>query len=122
MPAGYRPCPKCNQSCHIKKVICPSCSYDFAANRKPKEEKTPVVKKNTPKPTSNTEAVKGITRGFVRVYTPAGNCPVKLEDDTPESIANWKLEVKQIGLSNQKIYTEEALDYWLSCLLPAKAV
>ena len=119
MAKGRKNCPSCGQEVGCRTLQCSKCNYEFASAKK--EAKNVSSQKTTSSPVvRSNEVVAGktvptvsIDKGYVRVYTPAGKCPVKLADKTPESVQEWAEDLRRKGRDEKKIYTKEALEYWL---------
>jgi hypothetical protein len=93
-------CPDCNAEHGPRKLKC-ECGHDFFTN-KPADDYAPVeIKRNNS------------GRVICSIYTPAGACPIKLNDLSYEGVQRWGGAVVASGIKIGVEYTPAAVRYWL---------
>lgn len=115
---GRKQCPSCNKYAGAKSSTCPNCKKEFV-----KKENEPVAITSVddilaivePKTSKKIEVPQEKIASYTGslVYTPSGECPFEIKDESEQAIFDWCYKVFQFGLKNNKTYTSNALKYWL---------
>jgi len=53
------------------------------------------------------------SRSLMTIYTPSGECPIRLQGTDAVSVLNWVDAVREYGYRVGKQYTISALCYWV---------
>lgn len=113
---GKKLCPNCNKYAGAKSKVCPNCQVEFI-----KKEAKEIDIDDILDDIANLEEekpVKKLDRDIVAsytgslIYTPSGECPFKIKDETQEGVIDWCRKIYQYGLDNNKTYTKNAIEYW----------
>lgn len=109
---GRKQCPDCQLYQGVRNRECNECGYNFNQSAKP----TADVRwdDSLEQKERRLRYTLSLSADFDTVIlTPSGECPAKLNDCNDETVFKWCEEVTTKGLSEGKIYTEEALKYYL---------
>jgi len=117
MPRGQKICAKCNTGNGPRAFVCKECQHPFTFAV---EQAVPMITKVALSPTAAVQADKSeviaataVAKGFTVIYTPAGDCPVRLHDLTYEGVQRWAGQVVKAGAARSKQYLPAALRYFL---------
>lgn len=94
---GKKQC-KCGAFIGVRNHICPACNSKF----EPKEKKS-----------IQTDVKPAVYVGGRIIYTPSGECPMKLNSSNQEDVYDWCEELIDIGRIMKVTYHQDALIYWL---------
>ena len=115
---GRRQCPACQRYTGIRSALC-GCGHKFVAeDRKKVVEKAPEAVVPTPAVVEPTpvadphpwERMSDPT--YLKVYVPAGECPVKLQGTSLEDVAVWSDAVRARFKEEKKIIGLHGLTYF----------
>ncbi len=107
---GRKQCKQCQKFVGVRTQIC-ECGFDFATNVKQVVSPVTVEVKRLNLP-SLPDADK-FPRVQYTVYAPSGKPICLPKSNTEEDINEWGCKVVEWGRQNGKLYTNEALLYWL---------
>lgn len=120
MPKGTKVCKSCNHITGPRSFSCPKCGASFdmklSAKKKVVRSKKKVKNKEKASPKVGESPSKVSTKKKQYICIPAGECPVKLTDLTPEGVIAWRDKI--IKKSPDIIYQPSAFKYWLRDFVP----
>ena len=122
-------CPGCQEVIGARSRKCKHCGFDFdnynaetslMDQPETKDEPEPAATaKPTPapaasKPPRSTGSVKhrSVSATMLRIHTPAGSCPHRLEDTDEATVQRWAEKVRDTGESDGRFYSLPALKYY----------
>lgn len=119
MAKGKKLCPNCNISTGVRTKVCltDGCGHIFINSKDNISRGVSFDKNNNTKGKNkiqDTKVIPEIQKPLYNlVFTPAGECPVKLEDTKDNSIREWAGRVLYWGMLRKKYFSLDALSYWL---------